>query len=170
MDDKGKTKRDSIRRQLENVISLRNSEDQVVWTIFGIFNAATAILLVALFPDGRLPINPVGMVITGIGGILSFVWFNIQNRANKHVKMNEALIETLERKLIGIDNGVKEEEKEFTKDMASSGYINTENFNKFVGEGVRVRTWMKYTPLGLVVLWGLGFLFFLIKLICQAII
>lgn len=40
---------DELWQQLGHAVSLDTSENQVVWTIFGLFWAADAILLVALF-------------------------------------------------------------------------------------------------------------------------
>jgi len=87
--------------QLENVIKLRSTEDQISWSIFGIFWAANAILLVALFQNGTMPHGTVGIVIALVGFGLSFVWHRIQNRALKYVEMYEAIIEKLEKPLTG---------------------------------------------------------------------
>ena len=46
--------------QLTNALNLRSSQDQVLWSIFGAFWGANAILLVALFTTGKLPEETVG--------------------------------------------------------------------------------------------------------------
>ena len=140
-------------KQLQNVISVRSSEDQVNWTIFGIFCATTAILLVALFSDGNLPTNPVGLIIAVVGFGFTFVWYKIQARGLSYVKYYEEILENLERDL-SIDDK-----------FAISGWINKENYKRYLGKGPRVRTLMRGCPLVMMVLWGLTTLFFFIKLI-----
>ena len=41
--------------QLANAVALVGKQDQIVWAIFGIFWAANAVLVVALFTTGALP-------------------------------------------------------------------------------------------------------------------
>lgn len=69
--DEGNTgqelKRNELWSQLQNAIHLRSSQDQVLWTIFGIFGAANAILLVALFQNGLVPDDFPWFVISSAG-------------------------------------------------------------------------------------------------------
>jgi hypothetical protein len=149
----------SLWRQLEHVNNQRDSEYQVIWNAFGIFVAATTLLLVALFSGGQ-PQNPViGIIITLVGSVLSFIWFKILHRHYKHLRWHENLVQKLEQILI--------ERGQLTSDLTISGYINDVDFKKFVGKGIRVRDWMKGTTIAFVVLWFSGFLFFLIKLLNQ---
>jgi hypothetical protein len=41
--------------QLENAVTLTAKQDQVVWTVFGVFSAAEAVLLAAVFQGGGPP-------------------------------------------------------------------------------------------------------------------
>lgn len=147
--------RDDLWRQLGNAIHLRSAQDQVLWSIFGVFWAANAILLVALFQSGAAPTNPIGMVISGVGALLSFVWYRIQGRALGHVRRHETLMERLERQL------------EIPEDLATSGNINQEDYNRFLSRGIRARQLMPICSLVAVILWVLAFLFFFVKLVCS---
>jgi len=86
----------SLWNQLGNVVALASKQDQIAWTIFGIFWAANAILLVALFTTGNLPQRPVGLVISFVGFLLSIVWFVIQRRAVNLLTYYEEIIKNLE--------------------------------------------------------------------------
>ena len=120
------------------------------------FWAANAILLVALFPEGEIPSNPVGMVISAVGAGLSFVWYKIQNRAIGHVIRHETLMEKLEKDLLGSND----------QKYAVSANVNQENYNNCVGKGIRARRLMPICSRVAIILWILAFLFFFIKLIC----
>ena len=141
--------------QLENAIKVRSTEDQICWSIFGIFWAANAILLVALFQNGGMPDESVGIVIALVGFGLSFVWQKIQTRALKYVKMYEAVMEKLERAL-GI-------ESEYTV----SGKINKEDWENIIGRGIKVRQWMLGSIFVIMVLWGIAFALFFVTLIVK---
>lgn len=89
-----------LRDQLALTIKMRSSQDQVLWSIIGIFFAANAVLLVAIFPNGNYPPNPlVGVIITLFGVLLCMAWHLIQGRAIGYVKKHEALIFALEKAL-----------------------------------------------------------------------
>src|SRR5689334_1105882 len=82
--------------QLANALQLRSSQDQALWSGFGAGWVINAILLVALFPGGVLPSDPVGMLISAFGALLALVWYAIQERALGHLMRHEALIAKLE--------------------------------------------------------------------------
>lgn len=145
--------RDDLWQQLNHAISLRSAEDQVIWTIFGVFWAANALLLVALFQNGKIPMPSIGMVISGVGALLSFVWYQIQRRALGYLYMFEGIVERLERKL------------EIPAEFATSGKINQEDYKKLI-KGIRTRWLMTTCSLVAAILWALAFLFFFVKLVC----
>jgi len=127
--------------QLTNAINLRSSQDQVLWSIFGTFWAANAILIVALFPNGDLPPNPnVGIVIESVGFFMCLIWYSIQNRALGHIKRHEALIAKLESRL-NIDPA-----------YAVSPKLNTELYKKFLN-GCNARTVMSLSSVVGVIFW-----------------
>jgi hypothetical protein len=68
-------------RQLENAVTLAAKQDQIVWVIFGVFCAAEAVLLAALFQSGGPPQGYVGPVVSIVAIAISFVWAWIQHRA-----------------------------------------------------------------------------------------
>jgi len=140
--------------QLENAINLRSSEDQVLWSIFGTFWAANAILLIALFTTGDLPSNPtVGVVIASVGTALSLIWHGIQSRALGHVKRHEELMKTLE------------EELQIPPCFAVSAEINRSSYDQYLRRGFRARTLMPLCSLGGAVLWILALIFFVVKVL-----
>jgi len=134
--------------QLQNAIKMRSSEDQILWTIFGIFWAATAVLLVALFRDGGLPDNSgVGVVVSLVGIFMSFAWCLIQFRTLGHVKKYEALMEKLEQTL------------NFPSEYAISGKINNDAYDQYLGKWPKVRHVMLWCSFVSIAAWifGLGF-------------
>lgn len=64
-----------------NAVTLVAKQDHIVWTVFGAFWAANAVLLVALFQSGDLPKRPVGLIVSRVGFALSPVWLLIRHRA-----------------------------------------------------------------------------------------
>lgn len=100
---KGKKRRSTngeLRSQLSHAISLRSSEDQVLWTISGIFWAANALLLVALFQGRGLPESNVPrFVVPGVGVALSTMQYFLQGRALGHIGRYEELMKRLESAL-----------------------------------------------------------------------
>jgi hypothetical protein len=115
-------------------------QDQVIWTIFGVFWAANAVLLVALFSSGELPSADVGLLICSCGVGLSVVWLLIQQRAIAWIVYYEKVIERLEGEHLQVPS-----------DVALSS-----NLNKALGGSVggrRVRPLMENSPLIVVLLW-----------------
>ncbi len=127
--------------QLGHAVSMAAKEDQIVWTIFGVFWAANAVLLVALFTTGALPSPPVGIVVSASGAALSSVWFLIQRRAIGWLGYYERIIRELEQKLQVPDA------------VALSPGLNKTTFNETVGRGVRVRPLMTGSGFLVAVLW-----------------
>lgn len=125
----------SLENQMQYLISARNSEDQVDWTIFGLFSAVTAILLVAAFSNGTFPEQPIGVtIISSVGFGLSFVWSIIQARGISWIEYYEEIIEELEKEL------------QIPSKFSISTRINEATYSKHLGKGIKVRTLMKVTP------------------------
>ncbi|MBI2980431.1 MAG: hypothetical protein HYY41_06380 [Chloroflexi bacterium] len=141
--------------QLENAIKLRSTEDQISWSIFGIFWAANAILLVAVFQNGTVPHGTAGIIIALVGFGLSFVWHKIQNRALNYVIFYEAVIEKLERAL------------KIEGEYAVSGKISGEAWETIIGRGIRVRQWMRGSTWVVMILWGIALAVFFVTLIVK---
>ncbi len=87
-----------LSQQLSNAVTMAAKQDQITWTIFGVFWAANAVLLVALFPDGNLPEANVGITVSIVGVFLSLVWFFIQVRSIAWMKYYDLIIQRLEGK------------------------------------------------------------------------
>ncbi len=136
--------------QLTNAINLSSREDQVLWSIFGTFWGANAILLVALFTTGSLPNPAVGIVVSAVGMFLSLTWHIIQKRALGHLERFEELMRKLEAKL------------GFDPNYAVSVKINKKDYEQFLGKHPgSARKLMQACSLVGIVLWALGFIFFL---------
>lgn len=100
MDSKTPDGRSELWSQLGITADLRSSEDQTLWTCFGTFCAANAVLLVALFTSGDFPPNPlVGVLIGVVGAGMSFLWYLIQRRAIGYIVGHEKLMVLLQEKL-----------------------------------------------------------------------
>lgn len=95
----GAAKDAGLQAQLAAAVNLRVGQDQVAWSIFGIFWPANAALLIALFVGGDLPHPFVGIVISIAGTLMSGVWWLVLRRALSHVARYEALIARLEGRL-----------------------------------------------------------------------
>jgi hypothetical protein len=127
---------DGLWNQLGNAVALVAKQDQIVWAIFGVFWAADAVLLVALFTDGKPPERPVGLIVSFVGLAFSLVWWAIQNRAMAWLRFYETVARTLEETYLHIPLSV-----------ALTGRGNQ------VG-GMRVRLLMLGCPIVSAVLWG----------------
>jgi len=145
-----KQNRSDLWNQLANAIDLRNAQDQVLWSIFGTFWAANAILLVALFPSGRFPKVPaVGIIISLVGMIMSLIWYGMQRRALGHLNRHEELITEIETRL-GID-----------QKLATSARINDESYARNLGGGIAARWLMKISSIIVAGFWAIMLGFFL---------
>ena len=123
--------REELWFQLENLVVLVAKEDQIVWTIFGVFWAANAVLLVALFTTGGTPSANFEAIISVAGTILSIIWFIIQRRAIRWLSYYETVIYRIEKEFLDIP-----------PDIALSPRINNSTFIKEIGLGIRVRLLM----------------------------
>ncbi len=89
------TNPDPLWNQLSNAVALVAKQDQIVWTVFGAFWAANALLLVALFTTGKLPDQSVGVIVSSVGLTLSLVWLAIEHRAMAWLKFYEGILREL---------------------------------------------------------------------------
>lgn len=145
---------DELWTQLRNAISLRTAENQALWSIFGIFAAANAIALVALFTTGDLPASRVGIIISAAGAIFSIVWYMVLRRALGHVYRYENLMRRIEDKL-GFDH-----------DYAVSAEINRRDYDRYLRKRPRARTVMLVCTVGAFLLWALLLSYFVLRTSC----
>jgi hypothetical protein len=82
--------------QLQNAVTMRSSQDQVIWSIFGIFWAANAVLLVAVFASNAWYVV---FVVSAIGIFTSAVWLMLLHRAVSHISIDEDLMRDIENVL-----------------------------------------------------------------------
>jgi len=147
-----KMKRGELWNQLTNVINLRSSQDQVLWNIFGVFWAANAILLVALFPNGSLPTSWSGTVIGFVGLFLSIIWYLIQKRALGHLERHETLMTILEKELA------------IEPTYAVSAELNRELYDKYLKRGCKARDVMRASSIGVIIFWSGVLAFFIFRI------
>ena len=91
--------REELWKQLENANVSRVGQDQVIWSIFGIFWAANALLLVAIFTSNLDYTKYTVTIISGVGIFTSIVWFLILHRGLSHNSLYECLMRIIEDKL-----------------------------------------------------------------------
>lgn len=91
--------RDELWKQLDNVVSLRSSQDSVLWQAFSLFLASNGVLLVALFTTGKFPDREVGQIVSAVGVLASVVWGLVQRRALAHITAYETLLKRIEGSL-----------------------------------------------------------------------
>lgn len=139
--------------QLGNVTSMAAKEDQIIWAIFGVFWAANAVLLVALFSTGTIPDDMVVIVISIVGTLLSIIWFLIQRRAINWLRYYEKIINKLEKRL------------EIPDKLSMSPDKNKLLYCKTVGRGIRVRQLMVGSGIFVAIAWSAIFVIFLIKVV-----
>jgi hypothetical protein len=136
--------------QLANAVALVAKEDQVVWTIFGVFWAANVLLLGALFVTGSLPHRVVGVTLSGVGVAFCLVWTLIQWRALHFLAFYERVQRLLEEDLF-----------KDKSHLALSRKFNETVFNQAGWSKVPVRGIMMGSSIGISVLWLLGVIVFL---------
>lgn len=146
-----------LENQLSNVIATRSSQDQILWSIIGVFGATNAILLVALFPNGDLPKSPIiGAIICIVGLLVSFTWTLMQRRALAHIKYIECIRENLERD-INIESK-----------YAMSPNMNIELKMKYLLIKPMARHVLRSFGWGMIILWVVGLIVFIsIKMMCS---
>lgn len=88
-------------KHLQNMITLRNGQDQVFWMVFSAFWTTNALLLISLFSvgKGRWTVEEVGTIISFIGIFVTIIWTLIQVRALDRIQMHENSIAYIEKKL-----------------------------------------------------------------------
>ncbi len=142
-------------KQLSNAVALGAKQDQIVWTVFGVFWAANAVLLVALFATGDLPERRVGIIASAFGIALSAVWWRVERRAIEYLGAYEEVIRRLERRLLG-------EPSQF----ALSRGLNEELFEKKV-QGSSVRPLVEGVCIVFIGVWLGALIFFVLSaLLC----
>jgi hypothetical protein len=150
----GRGSRDSaLWNQLQNAVAFVAKEDQIIWTIFGIFWAANALLLAALFVQGKVPDRTVGIVISAAGAVLSLIWAVIQSRALRFLHFYEKVQEALEAQLLTDGYRV----------YTLSRGLNQETFDKSRGTRVPARIIMRGSSVGCAVAWVLSTVGFLCR-------
>ena len=135
--------KDQLWQQLNAVIAHRSGQDQVLWSVFGIFWAANAILLVALFSNGQEPRGPAGVAVTLAGLAMAFVWWLIQRRAIGNVKRLTHLLQKLE------------EELGLPANLAMSPEINKADADRFMPSRPGATTVMSWTTAVAIPAWAL---------------
>ena len=88
-----------LERQLNHALTQMASENQILWSISGIFWAANAILLVALFQSGDWPKKEIGTVISAVGIAISLAWFGFSGRAMAYITILEKTAVKIEQEL-----------------------------------------------------------------------
>lgn len=143
--------REELWNQLSHAIDLRSSQDQVLWSIFGFFGAANAVLLAALFASGGFPKDPwVPVVVVSAGILLSITWQLISSRALGHISRHEALMKAIEYKL------------QIPQTLAVSAAINFQSYQIHVASGIPARVLLARFG------WGAAALWIFVAVICFA--
>jgi len=90
-----------LESQLQIVSSARIGENQITWTIFGIFWATQVLLVGVLFQGGQFPPNPVlGFGVSFLGVVMSVAWALTQHRSLLHLQRHEDIIKLIEMQLV----------------------------------------------------------------------
>ncbi|MGD0922788.1 MAG: hypothetical protein ABSA70_13630 [Terriglobia bacterium] len=135
---------------LNNAVSMCANEDQIIWSVFGTFWAANAILLVALFSAGKLPESPfIGSVVAAVGAVMSLIWHLVQRRALGHLARFEDVVHRLEEQL-GI-----------SPQLALSATINVDARDRFL-RPPRARPLMQGCSFVSALSWFVFFLYFVV--------
>lgn len=87
-------------------MTLVAKQDQIVWAAFGVFWAANAVLLVALFTSGDLPKQTVGLIVSVVGIALSLVWLAIEHQAVAWLKFYGTIVWELEQQYLHVPSPV----------------------------------------------------------------
>lgn len=97
MSSKNEISPEDLWKQLQNAVTARSSQDQVIWSIFGIFWAANALLLVAIFTSS---VRFVVIVVSAVGIFTSIVWMLLLPRAVGHISAYEDVMSDIENILL----------------------------------------------------------------------
>lgn len=128
--------------QLNNAVTLICKQDQIVWAVFGVFWAANAVLLVALFPSGNFPES---LIVSLVGFALCVIWAVIEVRAVAWLSYYEGIMKELEENYLKIPKAV-------------SFFGHPEKV-----EGRKVRTLMVSCPRYFAYLWAFAVVWFLVR-------
>jgi hypothetical protein len=91
---------EQLEHQLELVVASRVGEDQIAWTIFGIFWAAQVLLVGVLLQGPSFPPHPLaGIIVCLFGVAMSVAWALTQSRSLQHLERFETLTKDLEKLL-----------------------------------------------------------------------
>jgi hypothetical protein len=97
LSSKDEPSREELWKQLRNAVVARSSEDQVTWSIFGIFWAANALLLLALFTaSDYLGAGRVVSIVSVVGIFTSLVGLLLVHRALGYIGEYERVISDVE--------------------------------------------------------------------------
>jgi hypothetical protein len=148
--------------QLENAVTMAAKQDQIVWTVFGVFCAAEAVLLAALFQSGGPPTGYVGRVVSYAGIVISVVWWLIQIRALAWLRFYEDVVIELEKNNLSIPVNVRVTvPKEDLKEKVKWEFLG-------LRVSVRIRWLMSVCPLISVLAWVVGLWLFLSNALVDA--
>ena len=135
--------------QLTNAITLVAKQDQIVWTVFGVFWAANVLLLGALFVTGQAPKRFVGIILCAAGTVLAIIWTLIHLRAVHFLSFYEKVQASLEEKLL-----------KGRLEFSLSSALNSNTFAA-AGSSLRARRIMLSSSLGSLIVWIIGTLVFI---------
>jgi len=89
-----------LEHQLQLIVASRVGEDQIAWTIFSVFWAASVLLVGVLFQGPSFPPDPaLGFTVSLVGALMSIAWALTQQRALVHLERHEELIKSIETEL-----------------------------------------------------------------------
>ena len=91
--------RDDVLARLAQVLTLRSMQERNVWTGFGAFWLANAVLLVALVSGGVFPLATIAAVVAGAGVALSVVAALLLRRGAAQIQQCTAVASRLEQRL-----------------------------------------------------------------------
>lgn len=147
--------RQFLEGQLDRAVNSASKQDTILWSVFGIFWAAHAVLLVAVFFGGRVADSGVGAVVAAVGLVTAVSSYLLLDRGMQHLNRFHKLQEDIERQL-GLDIPVNSK-------FALSGWINTEAMRRITG--FRAQPVMRWMVRGA----GLGWAAFLAYFVWQAV-
>jgi hypothetical protein len=135
----GRREPDPLWNQLANATALSGKQDQVTWTVFGLFWAANAGLVAGLVSAEKVTVAR-GVFACVAGFVTCWVWWVLQRRATGFLYFYDEVIRRLEQHLLKEQN-----------QLALNGRVNT-NFALAV-KGLKARPLMQYAPLVVLALW-----------------
>jgi hypothetical protein len=142
---------DVLWSQLGHAVAMTVKQDQISWTIFGIFWAANAVLLNALFTTGSIPSPIVGLIVSIFGMVLSWVWSQIQCRTIDYQNYYEKITLRLEGRL------------NIPPDISLSRGRNEETSNAILINSKSIRGLITKSTLISTVLWEIACIWFIMQ-------